>query len=387
MKRGEVALLTCKSEYAYGASGSPPKIPPNATLEFEVEMHDFFGEDCTSAQDGGVVKTVVSEGSGLSNPRDGAVVNVSWSMSHLDRQLESRSVKFMLGDGVAQKVVAGVESALLKMKKGEVANISVKSPYAYGHTGNAELAVPGGADLVYRLTLEDFEQAKYKYEMNNAEKLEFAEKAKEMGTEYFKGGKFDMAVKKYKQITEYLEPEDEEMDDMPDSDDEGNEEPAVEKKKEESVPDQDYNKKSAALIVAGFSNQALCYLKLSQGVNAFKACESALKLEPTNIKALFRRGQAAEMNQDWEEAIGYFKAVLEVDPKNTVAANQMKYCRNKILSYKEAQRKKYANMFERTNFKEEEPAKDTNKIKPDFSDDEADDEAEGSTDEEEEVQV
>ena len=67
-------------------------------------MHDFFGEDCTSDQDGCVVKTVVSEGSGLSNPRDGAIVNVSWSMSHLDRQLESRSVKFMLGDGVAQGV-------------------------------------------------------------------------------------------------------------------------------------------------------------------------------------------------------------------------------------------------------------------------------------------
>ena len=36
MKRGEVAILTCKPDYAYGVSGSPPKIPSNSTLEFEV---------------------------------------------------------------------------------------------------------------------------------------------------------------------------------------------------------------------------------------------------------------------------------------------------------------------------------------------------------------
>lgn len=38
MKKGEVAKLTLKPEYAYGAAGSPPTIPPNATLVFEVEL-------------------------------------------------------------------------------------------------------------------------------------------------------------------------------------------------------------------------------------------------------------------------------------------------------------------------------------------------------------
>lgn len=36
MKKGERAILTCASEYAYGASGSPPTIPPDSTLKFDV---------------------------------------------------------------------------------------------------------------------------------------------------------------------------------------------------------------------------------------------------------------------------------------------------------------------------------------------------------------
>ena len=34
MKKGEKCELICPPDYAYGKAGSPPKIPPEATLKF-----------------------------------------------------------------------------------------------------------------------------------------------------------------------------------------------------------------------------------------------------------------------------------------------------------------------------------------------------------------
>lgn len=41
MKKGEKSSFKIPAEKAYGASGAPPKIPPNADLNFEIELLDF----------------------------------------------------------------------------------------------------------------------------------------------------------------------------------------------------------------------------------------------------------------------------------------------------------------------------------------------------------
>lgn len=42
MHRGEVATLICGPQYAFGEAGAPPKIPPDATVETQLELVDWL---------------------------------------------------------------------------------------------------------------------------------------------------------------------------------------------------------------------------------------------------------------------------------------------------------------------------------------------------------
>ena len=74
MLKGEKSLLTCQPEYGYGEKGSEPKIPGNATLQFEVELLSWQGDDIL--RNGGVMMSTLKKGSDKDyyRPRDGAQV-------------------------------------------------------------------------------------------------------------------------------------------------------------------------------------------------------------------------------------------------------------------------------------------------------------------------
>ena len=67
MKRGELSKFTIRGDYGYGEHGSPPKIPGNATLIFEIELFDFHGEDLSASSSKYKPKSRIS-----------GVANVSW---------------------------------------------------------------------------------------------------------------------------------------------------------------------------------------------------------------------------------------------------------------------------------------------------------------------
>lgn len=204
MRLGERCILRCAPEYAYGSSGSPPNIPPNATLNFELEILGWKGEDLSPKSDGGIQRFIVQSGSSKKRPTAGGLVKVHLVGRHEGRVFEERDVEFCLDEGKEVGVVAGVELALEKFHKEETARLLLKPQYAFGAQGNSELGVPPNATVEYTVTLTDFEALVERSMMSQDEMLAQAKLLREKGTKYLKEEKHELALKLYNRALTYL---------------------------------------------------------------------------------------------------------------------------------------------------------------------------------------
>ncbi|KAI1882535.1 hypothetical protein AGOR_G00251750 [Albula goreensis] len=339
MKIGEVCQLICKPEYAYGSAGSPPKIPPNATLLFEVELFDFHGEDVTEDEDGGIIRRIITKGQGYSKPNEGASVEVTVEGKFEGKVFDERELKFEVGDGESLDLPLGVERAIMAMEQGEESLFTLSPKYGYGSAGSAKFSVPGGATLQYRLKLTAFEKAKESWEMNTTEKLEQSAIVKEKGTQYFKDGKYKQASVHYKRIVSWLE--------------------------HESGLQGEEEQKARALRLAAHLNLAMCYLKMHEQSQALESCDKALELDDSNEKALFRRGEALFAMKEFERARADFQKVVQLYPSNKAAKSQVVLCQRQMKEQHEKDKRLYANMFQK--FAERDAKKEAEKVKEEKS--------------------
>jgi len=321
MKLGEKAMFTIKPDYGYGSAGSPPKIPGDATLVFEIELFEFHGEDVTKDTDLGVVKRVKVNGEGWDMPNDGAQVEVQLKGSVEGKQFEDRAVSFEMGEGGEIGVPRGVEIALEKMKKNEVAQITVKHQYGFGKDGNIDKGVGPNKTLVYEIKLVSFEKAKESWQLDADAKLEQAKIFKDKGTKHFKNSKYEIAASRYQKIIDFLEHE-------------------ISLK-----GDSEAERKS--LLQAGRLNLAQCHLKTDKWIEARAVCDKAIEENAETAKAWFRRGEAQLALNDCESAKSDFERCASLEPDNKAAKNKVTICQQRIKAQKEKEKKTFANMFDK----------------------------------------
>ncbi|KAL6900905.1 hypothetical protein ACP4OV_005581 [Aristida adscensionis] len=328
MKKTEKVLLTVKPQYGFGEKGRPASgeegaVPPNATLLIDLELVSWktvteIGDDKK------ILKKVLKEGEGYERPNEGAVVQVKITGKLQDGTVfskkghEEEPFEFKTDE---EQVIDGLDRAVLNMKKGEVALVTIPPEYAFGSAESKQdlAVVPPNSTVIYEVELVSFVKDKESWDLNNEEKIEAAGKKKEEGNALFKLGKYARASKRYEKAAKYIE--------------------------YDSSFSEDEKKQSKQLKISCNLNNAACKLKLKDYKQAEKLCTKVLELDSRNVKALYRRVQAYIQLADLELAEADIKKALEIDPDNRDVKLEYKTLKEKIKEYNKKDAKFYSNMF------------------------------------------
>ncbi|XP_058736849.1 peptidyl-prolyl cis-trans isomerase FKBP62-like [Vicia villosa] len=333
MKKGEKVILLVKPQYGFGEKGKPAHgdegaVPPNASLQITLELVSWKTvSDVTS--DKKVIKKILKEGEGFERPNEGAIVKLK-----LVGKLQDGTVFFKKGRDEEDKlfefktdeeqVIDGLDKAVLTMKKGEVALLTIAPEYAFGASESQQesVLIPSNSTVYYEVELVSYDKEKESWDMSTEEKIEVAGKKKEEGNVLFKAGKYERASKRYEKAVKNIE--------------------------YDSSFSEEERKLSKTLKIASYLNNAACKLKLKEYKDAERLCTKVLDIESTNVKGLYRRAQASMQLGDLDLAEIDVKKALEVEPDNREVKLEYRNLKEMIKEYNKKQAKFYGNMFSLT---------------------------------------
>jgi len=86
-------------------------------------------------------------------------------------------------------------------------------------------------------------------------------------------------------------------------------------------------------------------LKLGAFSGAVGDSKAALDIEPTNVKGLFRLGQALSEQKEFDQAKNVLKKALEQEPNNKAVQAELAKVDQKVTAHKKKQQKVFSGMF------------------------------------------
>lgn len=247
-------------------------------------------------RDGSVVQTTHRKGRKLERPRDGAECEVDIVvLKPKNSSNGSLLLSEYLGSEYKGKIVVGegdteidkqIEKCLMTMLIDEQCLLSV--------------TFDTGDEVEVRLTLQNFVNVEPSYKWSREKKLNVINSHKAKGVDLFQKNRiidaflrFSKAVKLVITLREY-------------NDD-----------KEEDDPD------VKSLYIMLCNNMAYCQLKQNNTEKALELLNKVINSDPTNIKALMRRGEAHIRLKDTESSYTDFKKVIELEPNNALAQQKV----------------------------------------------------------------
>ncbi|XP_072837646.1 peptidyl-prolyl cis-trans isomerase FKBP8 [Pogona vitticeps] len=222
-------------------------------------------------------------------PQPGQEVTVKLLGALEDLSLVERdpSRTFVLGQG---EVVQALDLGVLSMQLGEVALFLACPASAYGHQGR-EPDVPKEAALLYEVTLLQVRDSPDPGLLPAAERLHRGHQKRALGNFHFEREEYRWALRSYQQALEVLPSPGPGGRLSPEEEEEGRE-----------------------LRIKCLNNCAAAQLKLQRLEEALASCNEVTRLDPDNVKALYRKGKLLSERGEAEAAMAVLKRALQLEP-------------------------------------------------------------------------
>lgn len=165
----------------------------------------------------------------------------------------------------------------------------------------------------------DYEDFGKKMELN--EKLDILSSVKEAGNIFFRNDDFIKSARKYKKFTRYYN------------------------LFKETTSDKEEIKILEAFQLTNLTNLAATELKLSDFGDVLVSSNEAIKLDPNNTKAFYRRGVANIELKNYENALDDLKMALKLSPNNATIVKEFERAKRFLMEYRKKEKLHYKKMF------------------------------------------
>lgn len=202
-----------------------------------------------------------------------------------------------IGDG---DVCPGIELALRSLVAGQRARLHCAARFAFGSNGrpavrDGDRTLPSNIDVIFEIELLNIGNGLPLASLSVHERIDEAQRKRTIGNDFF-------AYREYRKSTHCygaaLKALDGILADFSATDDTAT---------------------TIKLMVDCGNNLAMAYIKLSEYKQAENACIAVLQLDEDNVKALYRVGIVAYMQDKFKEAHLAFQKVFAIDPQNKAA--------------------------------------------------------------------
>jgi len=227
-------------------------------------------------------------------------------------------LKLVVGDA---EFIQAFDLCLPLMDKGEVAEIVTESCYAYGTLGR-DPDVPPNAKITYEVELISFENVAPFSSLPVSERLRLSNEKKERGNQLYARNDCKRAIDTYLKAIEIA------------GDDKlvQNESPA------------DLQQLLDTRVTC-YNNLAAAQLKIDAWDAAISSCDHVLRVQPNNVKALFRKGKCLANKGDYDAAIAVLRRAVKLEPDTKIIQQELARLEKRNKAQTRSQKEMYKKML------------------------------------------